>query len=174
MDTSDPGASSGASSGALGPRGERGIDKIDARILRVLQKDGRISNLKLAETVHLSPTAVLERVKRLTREGYILGYEARLNPTKLGAGMLVFVEVLLDRTAPDVMDTFRAAVQARPEILECHLVAGGFDYLIKTRVADMSAYREMIASVIWSLPGVRETRTYTVMEEVKNTTVLPL
>jgi Lrp/AsnC family leucine-responsive transcriptional regulator len=86
----------------------------------------------------------------------------------------VFVEVLLDRTAPDVMDTFRAAVQARPEILECHLVAGGFDYLIKTRVADMAAYREMIASVIWSLPGVRETRTYTVMEEVKNTTVLPL
>jgi Lrp/AsnC family leucine-responsive transcriptional regulator len=153
---------------------ERGIDKIDARILRVLQKDGRISNLKLAETVHLSPTAVLERVKRLTREGYILGYEARLNPAKLGAGMLVFIEVLLDRTAPDVMDTFKAAVQARPEILECHLVAGGFDYLIKTRVADMSAYREMIASVIWSLPGVRETRTYTVMEEVKNTTVLPL
>jgi Lrp/AsnC family leucine-responsive transcriptional regulator len=153
---------------------ERGIDKIDARILRVLQKDGRISNLKLAETVHLSPTAVLERVKRLTRDGYILGYEARLNPAKLGAGMLVFIEVLLDRTAPDVMDTFRAAVQARPEILECHLVAGGFDYLIKTRVADMGAYREMIASVIWSLPGVRETRTYTVMEEVKNTNALPL
>ena len=153
---------------------ERGIDKIDARILRVLQKDGRISNLKLAETVHLSPTAVLERVKRLTREGYILGYEARLNPAKLGAGMLVFIEVLLDRTVHDVMDTFKAAVQVRPEILECHLVAGGFDYLIKTRVADMSAYREMIASVIWSLPGVRETRTYTVMEEVKNTTVLPL
>ena len=166
MDSPDP--------NAAGPRSERGIDKIDARILRALQKDGRISNLKLAETVHLSPTAVLERVKRLTREGYILGYEARLNPTKLGAGMLVFVEVLLDRTAPDVMDTFRAAVQARPEILECHLVAGGFDYLIKTRVADMAAYREMIASVIWSLPGVRETRTYTVMEEVKNTTVLPL
>jgi len=154
--------------------GERGIDKIDARILRVLQKDGRISNLKLAETVHLSPTAVLERVKRLTREGYILGYEARLNPAKLGAGMLVFIEVLLDRTAPDVMDTFKAAVQARPDILECHLVAGGFDYLIKTRVADMGAYREMIASVIWSLPGVRETRTYTVMEEVKNTNALPL
>ena len=167
MDASDPNASAARN-------GDRSIDKIDARILRVLQKDGRISNLKLAETVHLSPTAVLERVKRLTREGYILGYEARLNPSKLGAGMLVFIEVLLDRTAPDVMDTFRAAVQARPEILECHLVAGGFDYLIKTRVADMSAYREMIASVIWSLPGVRETRTYTVMEEVKNTTVLPL
>ena len=150
------------------------IDKIDAKILRVLQKDGRISNLKLAEEVHLSPTAVLERVKRLTRDGFILGYEAKLNPAKLGAGMLVFIEVLLDRTAPDVMDNFKAAVQVRPEILECHLVAGGFDYLIKTRVADMSAYRGMIGSVIWALPGVRETRTYPVMEEVKSSTALPV
>ena len=155
--------------------GERnGIDKIDAKILRVLQRDGRISNLKLAEEVHLSPTAVLERVKRLTRENYILGYEARLNPDKLGAGMMVFIEVVLDRTTPDVMNAFKAAVQVRPEILECHLVAGGFDCLIKTRVADMGAYRELIGSVIWALPGVRETHTYAVMEEVKNTTALAL
>lgn len=150
------------------------IDKIDAKILRVLQKDGRISNLKLAEEVHLSPTAVLERVKRLTRDGYILGYEAKLNPAKLGAGLLVFVEILLDRTVHDVMDNFKAAVQVRPEILECHLVAGGFDYLLKTRVADMTAYREFIGSVIWTLPGVRETRTYAVMEEVKNVTALAI
>ena len=153
---------------------DKGIDKIDARILRVLQRDGRISNLKLAEEVHLSPTAVLERVKRLTRDGFILGYEARLNPEKLGAGMLVFIEILLDRTVHDVMDNFKAAVQVRPEILECHLVAGGFDYLLKTRVADMQAYREFIGSVIWTLPGVRETRTYAVMEEVKNVTALAI
>ncbi|MDZ7856314.1 Lrp/AsnC ligand binding domain-containing protein [Sphaerotilus sp.] len=148
------------------------IDKIDRRILALLQADGRISNLKLAEAVHLSPTAVLERVRRLTRDGYILGYEARLDPVKLGAGLMVFVEVLLDRTVQDVMDTFRAAVQVRPEILECHLVAGGFDYLLKTRVADMAAYREFIGTVIWALPGVRETRTYVVMEEVKNTAAI--
>ena len=153
---------------------DRGLDKIDLRILRVLQKDGRISNLKLAEEVHLSPTAVLERVKRLTREGFILGYEARLNPLKLGAGLMVFVEALLARPVHDVMDSFRAAVQVRPEILECHLVAGGFDYLLKTRVSDMAAYRSFVGDVIWSLPGVRETRTYAVMEEVKNTTHLPL
>jgi Lrp/AsnC family leucine-responsive transcriptional regulator len=153
-------------------RPERDIDTIDRRILRVLQADGRISNLKLAEEVHLSPTAVLERVKRLTREGYILGYEARLNPARLGAGLLVFIEVLLDRTVQDVMDSFRAAVQVRPEILECHLVAGGFDYLLKTRVADMAAYREFVGNVIWTLPGVRETRTYAVMEEVKSVTAL--
>ena len=150
------------------------LDAIDRRILRELQADGRITNLKLAEAVHLSPTAVQERVKRLTREGVILGYEARLDPARLGAGLMVFIEVLLDRTVPDVMDSFRAAVQARPEILECHLVAGGFDYLLKTRVADMGAYRALLGSSIWSLPGVRETRTYAVMEEVKNTTTLAI
>jgi Lrp/AsnC family leucine-responsive transcriptional regulator len=150
-----------------------GLDKTDLRILRLLQSDGRISNLKLAEAVHLSPTAVLERVKRLTREGYIQGYEARLDPRKLGAGLMVFIQVVLDRTTPDVFNAFKAAVQVRPEILECHMVAGGFDYLIKTRVADMEAYRQLVGSVVWTLPGVRETHTYAVMEEVKNTSALP-
>ena len=153
---------------------ERGLDKIDRRSLRVLQADGRISNLKLTEEVRLSPTAVLEREKRLTRENYILGHEAKLNAHKLGAGFLVFVEILLDRTVHDVMDTFKAAVQVRPEILEAHLVAGGFDYLLKTRVADMAAYREFIGSVILTLPGVREKRAYAMMEEVKHTSLLPV
>ena len=150
------------------------LDRVDRRILQQLQDDGRISNLKLAEAVALSPTAVLARVQRLTREGYILGYEARLNPAQLGAGMMVFVELLLDRTTPNVFDEFRAAVQVHPEILECHMVAGGFDYLIKTRVADMEAYRRFAGTVLWQLPGVRETRTYAVMEEVKNSTKLNL
>jgi Lrp/AsnC family leucine-responsive transcriptional regulator len=150
------------------------LDRMDLRILDVLQRDGRISNLKLAETVALSPTAVLARVQRLTREGYILGYEARLNPRKLGAGMLVFVEVLLDRTTPNVFDEFQAAVQVRPEILECHMVAGGFDYLLKTRMADMNAFRRFAGDVLWQLPGVRETRTYAVMEEVKDSARLHL
>ena len=144
------------------------LDRIDRKILAILQEDGRISNLKLAESVALSPTAVLARVQRLTREDYIVGYEARLNPLKLGAGMLVFVEVLLDRTTPNVFEQFKAAVQVRPEIMECHMVAGGFDYLLKTRTADMNAYREFAGAVLWQLPGVRETRTYAVMAEVKN------
>ena len=151
-----------------------GIDRIDQRILSALQADGRLSNLKLAEAVALSPTAVLARVQRLTREGYILGYEARLNPLKLGRGMMVFVEVLLDRTTPNVFEQFKAAVQAQEAILECHMVAGGFDYLLKTRMADMAAYRDFAGTVLWQLPGVRETRTYAVMEEVKNSTRLPL
>ncbi|CAN5667312.1 Lrp/AsnC ligand binding domain-containing protein [soil metagenome] len=150
------------------------IDRIDLKILSVLQQDGRISNLKLAESVALSPTAVLARVQRLARDGYILGYEARLNPLKLGRGMMVFVEVLLDRTTANVFDAFKAAVQVRPEIMECHMVAGGFDYLLKTRMADMAAYRNFAGTVLWQLPGVRETRTYAVMEEVKNSTHLSL
>jgi len=150
------------------------LDRIDRRILQVLQADGRLSNLRLAEAVALSPTAVLARVQRLTRAGYILGYEARLDPLKLGLGMLVFVEVLLDRTTPNVFDAFKAAVQVHAQILECHMVAGGFDYLLKTRMADMQAYREFAGTVLWQLPGVRETRTYAVMEEVKSTARLPL
>lgn len=150
------------------------LDRIDLRILSCLQTDGRIANLKLAETVGLSPTAVLARVQKLSKEGYILGYEARLNPLKLGAGMMVFVEVLLDRTTPNVFEAFKAAVQVHGEIMECHMVAGGFDYLLKTRMADMAAYRHFAGTVLWQLPGVRETRTYAVMEEVKNTNQLKL
>lgn len=150
------------------------IDRIDLKILNVLQKDGRISNLKLAESVALSPTAVLARVQRLSRDGFIVGYEAQLNPSRLGAGLMVFVEILLDRTTPNVFEAFNAAVQVRPEIMECHMVAGGFDYLLKTRMADMKAYRAFAGTVLWQLPGVRETRTYAVMEEVKCTTRLAL
>lgn len=150
------------------------LDRIDARILDLLQHDGRIPNTKLAEAVSLSPTAVLARVQRLTREKYILGYEARLNPRRLRAGFLVFVEILLDRTTPNVFEEFKAAIQSHREILECHMVAGGFDYFLKTRHQDMNAYREFAGRVLWSLPGVRETRTFAVMEEVKESTALDI
>lgn len=156
------------------PSPDTELDRIDLKILSILQTDGRIANLKLAEAVALSPTAVLARTQRLQRGGYILGFEARLNPLKLGRGMMVFVEVLLDRTTHNVFDEFKAAVQVHDTIMECHMVAGGFDYLLKTRMADMAAYRDFAGSVLWQLPGVRETRTYAVMEEVKNHSRLPL
>ena len=128
-----------------------------------------MSNLALAQTVKLSPTAVLERVRRLVREHYILGYEARLNPHKLAASLLVFIEVMLDRTAPDVIERFEAAVLQHPEIMECHLVAAdGFDFLLKTRVADMAAYRNFLGEVLLQLPGVREVHTHLVLEEVRS------
>lgn len=150
------------------------LDRTDRRILSLIQADGRIAGVELAEKVGLSPTAVGERLKRLTREGYITGYRATLDPLKLGLNLLVFVEVYLDKTTPDAFERFAAAVKRAPEVLECHMVAGGFDYLVKTRVADMNAYRRFLGEVLLALPAVRETRTYAVMEEVKTDGALPL
>ncbi|WP_338664914.1 Lrp/AsnC ligand binding domain-containing protein [Pararoseomonas sp. SCSIO 73927] len=150
------------------------IDRTDRMILSILQREGRIPNLELADRIGLSPTATSERTRRLLKEGLITGYAARLDPHRLGFGLLVFVEVLLDKTTPDVFDRFAAAVNRAPEVLECHMVAGGFDYLVKTRVRDMAAYRDFLGKVLLALPGVRETRTYAVMEEVKSDAPLPL
>lgn len=150
------------------------LDLTNRKILTLLQKEGRITNLELAERIHLSPTASGERLKWLTREGYIEGYSARIDPTKVGRGFLAFVEVLLDKTTPDIFERFSFAVRETPEILECHMVAGGFDYLIKTRVADMPAYRRFHGEILVVLPGVKETRTYAVMEEIKSAGILPI
>jgi Lrp/AsnC family leucine-responsive transcriptional regulator len=150
------------------------IDRIDRKILKCLQDDGRIATVDLAERVGLSPTSTSERMKRLQREGYIAGFGARLDPHRLGLGLLVFVEVSLDKTTPDVFEKFAEAVRRAPEVLECHMVAGGFDYLVKTRVADMAAYRRFLGEILLALPGVKETRTYAVMEEVKSDGFLPV
>jgi Lrp/AsnC family leucine-responsive transcriptional regulator len=152
----------------------KNLDSLDRRILRELQKDGRLTNTELSERISLSQTATTERVKRLTRDGYILGYTAKLSPKKLDRAMLVFVEIKLDRTTPDVFATFAAATRRNPDVMECHMVAGGFDYLIKARVADMEHYRRFLSDMLLSLPGVRESHTYAVMEEVKETSSLPV
>lgn len=163
-----------SSSTAVARREIHGLDRHDQRILAVLQAQGRIANVDLAERIGLSPTATTERVKRLTREGFILGYSARLDPRRIGLGLLVFVEVKLERTTADVFDAFADAVRRSPEVIECHMVAGGFDYLVKARVADMTAYRRFLADALLSMPGVRETHTYAVMEEVKGDGMLPI
>jgi Lrp/AsnC family leucine-responsive transcriptional regulator len=148
------------------------LDKINKKILQQLQEDGRISNVDLAARVNLSPAACLERVKKLHEAGYVRGYTALLDPQLLGASLLVFIEVVLDRTTPDVFEAFKRSVQTIDEVLECHMVAGGFDYLIKARVKDMHAYRDFLGKTLLQLKGVRETHTYAVMEEVKSTTRL--
>jgi Lrp/AsnC family transcriptional regulator, leucine-responsive regulatory protein len=150
------------------------LDKTNRKILRELQSEGRLSNIELAHRVNLSPAACLERVRKLQELGYIQHYTAQLNPQLLDASLLAFIEVVLDRTTPDVFDDFKRKVQVIPEILECHMVAGGFDYLIKVRVKDMNAYRDFLGKSLLQLGGVRETHTYAVMEEVKNTTHLPI
>ncbi|BDY04353.1 MULTISPECIES: leucine-responsive transcriptional regulator Lrp [unclassified Ferrimonas] len=145
------------------------LDRIDRNILNELQKDGRISNVELSKRVGLSPTPCLERVKRLERQGFIQGYTALVNPHYLGASLLVYVEITLNRDSPDVFDKFNHSVMALEDIQECHLVSGDFDYLLKTRVSDMSAYRQLLSDTLLKLPGVKDTRTYVVMEEVKQT-----
>jgi Lrp/AsnC family leucine-responsive transcriptional regulator len=150
------------------------LDAIDRRLLRALQEDGRISNAELARRCHLSAAACFERVRRLRERKVITGYVAQVDPARVGRGLLIFVEVLLDRTTGDVFDAFADAVRRQPEVLECHMVAGGFDYLIKARVGDMDAYRAFLGDVLVKMPGVRETRTYAALEEVKATTALPL
>jgi len=150
------------------------LDRIDRRILAILQADGRISNKALAERVHLSATPCLERVRRLEREGFITGYVAVLDAQKLEAGLIAFIEVSLDRTTADVFDRFRAAIAPIPQVLECHMVAGGFDYLLKVRVADMARYRRFLGETLADLPGVLQTHTYVVMEEIKSTHAIPV
>ena len=150
------------------------LDRLDRRILALLQHDGRISTALLSERVGLSPTATSERLKRLRREGYVTGIHARLDPERLGLGLLVFVTVSLDKTTPDIFEKFAIAVRRAPEVLECQMVGGGFDYLIKTRVADLTAYRRFLGEVLLALPGVKETRTYAVLEEVKGGDLLPV
>jgi Lrp/AsnC family leucine-responsive transcriptional regulator len=148
------------------------LDDADRRLIEVLQRDGRITNQELARQCGLSPAACHERVRRLRERQVIKSYVAIIEPKALGCGMLFFVEVVLDRTTNDAFHAFAEHVSSIPEILECHMVAGGFDYLLKARVSDMAEYREFLGSTLASAPGVRETRTYPVLEQVKETTRL--
>ena len=153
---------------------KKSLDKIDRQILRELQSNARITITALAQKVNLSPTPCAERVRSLEEKGYIQQYIARINPREMNLELLVFVEITLIRTSPDVFDEFRKAVIDLPQVLECHLVTGQFDYLIKARVADMSAYRKLLGETLLTLPGVSDSRTYVVMEEVKEDPRLPI
>ena len=148
---------------------ERVLDRIDHKILRQLQNNGRLTNADLARSVNLSPTPCLERVRRLEADGYILDYVALLNPQKLGAGVISFIQVLLDRTNPDVFERFKKQVGLCPEVMECHMVAGGFDYLLKVRTRNMIEYRDFLGETLARMSDIKQTHTYVVIEEVKAT-----
>jgi Lrp/AsnC family leucine-responsive transcriptional regulator len=150
------------------------IDGFDRAILKALQANGRISTLELSDRISLSPTATTERVKRLTKDGYILGYHAALSPILLNKSLLAYIEIKLENTGTEMSTFFNEAVLNVPDILECNMVAGGFDYLVKVRCTDMNAYRDLLGGVINQLPGVRETHTYAVIEEVKSTSSIPI
>ncbi len=148
------------------------LDGYDRAILKYLARDGRLPLTELALKVGLSKTPCQVRVKRLQSEGYIMGFRAVLNPGKLGLEHIAFVEVRLNNTTEAALDAFNEAVQNVPEIEQCHMIAGAFDYLLKVRTASIRSYREVLGEVISALPHVAGTSTHVSMEAVKDAAVL--
>lgn len=148
------------------------LDRIDKRMLRLLQEDGRMSNADLATRVNVSAATCHRRTQRLLAEGYIQSIRAVVNPESVGLGAIAMVGVVLDRSTPESFSKFEKAVIDLPMILDCHLVAGDFDYLLKIRVADMADFNRLHGDVLIALPGVRQARTFFVMKEVKDGTRL--
>jgi Lrp/AsnC family leucine-responsive transcriptional regulator len=149
----------------------RVLDKIDLHILAILQGDGRIVMKDLAEQVGLSLTPCIERVKRMERDGVISGYHARVVPQAIGLQILVFVEITLHQKSEKAFERFRRAMLALPEVMECHLVSGDFDYLIKARIPEMTEYRRLLGEILHVADG-GQSKSYVVMEEVKETLAL--
>lgn len=145
------------------------FDRIDRKILDVLQRNARISITDLAQEVGLSATPCAERVRRLERDGVITGYHARVSPRALGKNLLVFLEIKLAAKSDEVFEKIRRELQRMPDVMECHLVSGDFDYLVKARLAEMNDYRRLLGEILNRLPGSAESRSYVVMEEIKET-----
>ena len=152
----------------------RELDRIDRQILDILQREGRISITELADRVSLSATPCGDRVRRMEREGVITGYYARVDPKAVQRELLVFLEINLSAKSGDVFDKVRRELMQTPEVLECHLVSGEFDYLVKARLPEMSAYRRLLGELLKRLPASATSRSYVVMEEVKETMYLAL
>jgi Lrp/AsnC family transcriptional regulator, leucine-responsive regulatory protein len=150
------------------------LDRIDKNILRLLQKQGRMPNVELAQSVNLSPTPCLERVRKLERDGFIIGYVALADPVKLNAGLSAYIQISLTNTTTKDLNEFNAHMTAMEEVQECHMVAGGFDYLIKIRVADMQHYQRFLGEKLATTPGISQTHTYVVIQDVKSETAITI
>ncbi len=150
----------------------RKLDRIDRMILDILQNEGRIAISELASRVNLSTTPCSERVKRLEREGIIMGYHARLNPKHLDRNLLVFLEISLSAKSGDVFEQVAKDLMEIPEVQECHLISGDFDYLVKARLKEMSAYRRLLGDLLKKLPSSASSHSYIVMEEIKESLYL--
>lgn len=150
------------------------FDRIDRKILEALQREGRLPMTELAQHIGLTTSPCTERVRRLEREGVIQGYHARVNPEALGRGLLVFVELTLSSKSAQVFDTVRQALLLEPRVLECHLISGAFDYLVKARLSAMREYRDLLGQILRQIPVPAQSNSYVVMEEVKESLVLPV
>lgn len=150
------------------------LDVVDHAILALLQDDGRLANVDLADAVNLSPSACLRRVRRLEEEGFINQYVALIDPSKVGMGTNVFVEITLSSQAEDALDAFEAAVTARPEIMSCHLMAGDFDYLLRVVIDDVADYEALHRTHLAQLPGVARLVSSFALRPVCDRTAYPL
>lgn len=144
------------------------LDSIDRKILDVLSREGRITVTELAARVGLSKSPCQIRMRRLEETGYIRGYKAVIDLARLGAGHIAFVQVSLSDTTSKALEAFNAAAREIREIEQCHMIAGGFDYLLKVRTRDIGAYRRVLGEKISAMPYVAQTSTYVVMEPVKD------
>jgi len=149
------------------------LDRIDRRILKLLQENGRLSNADLAEKVNVSPATCHRRTQRLIDDGVITSVRAHIGPAHVGRAALVIVGVVLDRSTPQSFAEFEKAVRGLDFVLDCHLVAGDFDYFLKIRVRDMADFNRLHGEKLIALPGVRQTRTFFVMKEVTDNAPLP-
>ena len=147
---------------------EISLDAIDQKILNIVSGDARISMTELARRVSLSKTPVLARLKRMEEQGVIRGYSAQIDPVRLGLDHIAFVEVKLSDTREKALSAFNSGVASVPEIEDCHMIAGAFDYLLKVRTRDMARYRIVLGERISSLPHVSHTATHVAMQAVKD------
>jgi DNA-binding Lrp family transcriptional regulator len=150
------------------------MDAIDRRILEVLQTDSSITNVELARRVHLSPSPCLARVKALEAAGVIRGYVALADPLRLGLSLNVFIQVSLEKQIEPALEHFQAEMAACPEVMECYLMTGDSDYLLRVVVADMQGLERFIVNRLSRIPGVRNIRSGFALKQVKYQTALPL
>jgi len=143
------------------------IDRIDRKILDALQREGRLPMTELAQRIGLTTSPCTERVKRLEREGVIEGYHARVNPEALWRTLLVYVELTLSSKSTQIFDAVRQALLLEPRVLECPLISGSFDYLVKVRLTAMREYRELLGHILRQIPVPAQSNSYVVMEEIK-------
>lgn len=150
------------------------LDRIDRKILDELQRDGRLSITELAQRIGLSTSPCSERVRRLERDKVILGYHARVDPEALGRSLLVFVELTLSSKSSQVFESVRQALLLEPRVIECHLISGSFDYLVKARLSAMREYRDLLGQILRQIPVPAQSNSYVVMEEIKEGQPLPV
>jgi len=143
------------------------IDRIDRKILDTLQREGRLPMTELAQRIGLTTSPCTERVKRLEREGVIEGYHARVNPEALGRPLLVYVELTLSSKSTQIFDAVRQALLLEPRVLECHLISGSFDYLVKVRLTAMREYRDLLGHSLRQIPVPAQSNSYVEMEDIK-------